>query len=600
MAKKLTKLSKIEQIYRVIIKTRTTSIMKLVRQQHTIDPVRIIDISKKHEIAELREDAESSFRLAKRSMEKRYRNDEDNPRDIFASEKYVYPNQEETAAYVTHLILVEDKRLVAIIKRTKSGANGFIFDLWRRLATYMDDDKIIPYENIYILTGMSSTPWVNTMEKDCPQEAFSNIYHRNKMKQIVDEIKNKTHVVLIFDEIDVANAKDQTIYNTLKSAGILDIEFMEAHHISIVLISATIYRELKQMKEWGEKLARPVNLETTPEYVGLEDLVDRKIIKEFYPIKTLRDAIRWIKEDILDYFPDGDYRVNKIRTNAKGEGFIQKACDELGIYFYQDNSKTRLSPTEKMNLYSELIKTRHVVISIKGFERRAVFWPTEWKVKTGALHDKYCKNPCGNVVAQSFPGRFTGYWATEYKNHLCGIIRTSVKKIESYINFYNDPENFNESKMTRSRSTIVKAKYIKGLKERVRHEKTEKKFISIRGNNSFRVYQTLADHIKAREFMNYKSKTFKKNNHGFYTCKIAQISGHAKVQHIETAIKSIKANCGEQHKRDKSSWRTTYPCYIDITDNDTEVWVLLIQPDDECIVPQLDKLLPDHIGDWFE
>jgi hypothetical protein len=593
--------------------------MSLSTQRHVNDLMGVIDISNKINIglARQREKVDASFVFADKDMESRNHNgtenedvtDFDGPRDIFSSEEYVYSNQKSAAATVTHLILIENKRLITIIKRTKSGANGFIFDLWRRLATHPDDTKVIPYKNIYILTGMSNKSWDTTMKTDCPHIMKPNIKHRNQMKKIVDKIKTTKNVVLIIDEFDVANGKNQTIYKTLENAGILDIEFMEKNNISIVGISATIYRELKQMKEWGKNLATHVTLEVGENYVGYEQQLP--YIREWYPVKTLKDARRWVKEDIVEYFAEGDYRVSKIRVNTAksskgGERAIKKACGEAGICCYQDNSKERISPEEKMKIFTELTKKQHVVLMVKGFERRAEFWPTPWKLKTGALHDRYAKNPCGNVVGQSFPGRMSGYWGSEFESHKCGIIRTSVHLIENYIRFYNDPVNYVERKMTRTRATIVKAKFYKGLKEKVRREN----FVAERGLNSFRIYGPgdigLLEHRGACDILGYRKchNQFKKNDDGFYMCKIARVNEYTTPQKIEDVIMSIRAGHGEQkrtnnHGVELSSWRVAYPCYGDVTNKDTLYWVLLIRPVDENKVDKLDRIFPNHQTDFI-
>lgn len=591
--------------------------MSLSTQRNVNDLIGVIDSSDKINIglAMSRDEANTSVKSAVLKMGRRYNNGTkkdkpvthfDGPRDIFASEEYVYPNQKEAAAKVAHSLLVLNKRLVTVIKRTKSGANGFIFDLWRRLATHPDDAKVIPYENIHILTGMSNKSWDTTMKTDCPHIAIPNIKHRNQMKEIVDKIKTTKNVVLIIDEFDVANGKKQTIYNTLENAGILDIEFMEKNNISIVGISATIYRELKQMKEWGKNLATHVTLETGENYVGYEELFP--YIQEWYPVKTLKDARRWVKEDIVEYFTEGDYRVSKIRLNtaksSKGaERAIKKACEEAGICCYQDNSKERISLEEKMKIFTELTKKQHVVLIVKGFERRAEFWPTEWKLKTGALHDRYAKNPCGNVVGQSFPGRMSGYWGSEFESHKCGIIRTSVRLIESYIRFYTDPVNYVERKMTRTRSTVVKAKFYKGLKEKVRAERAEYKnaIPEDRGPESYRVYQSYTEQVRALTYMGYPPRNVWKKqlaNNEMITTKVDGCGNAKKVQNVRDVIRSIRSGRGLTSAVD--SWRNTYPCY----DNPEEpkqkpLWVLLIKPGDEHLVKKLEEKVPS-MGDWLD
>ena len=74
--------------------------------------------------------------------------------------------------------------------------------------------------------------------------------------------------------------------------------------------------------------------------------------------------------------------------------------------------------------------------------------------------------------------------------------------------------------MTRTRNTVVKAKFYKGLKEKVRAERAEYKnaIPEDRGPDSYRVYQSYQEQVRALTFRDILVETFGKNNEIIIKC----------------------------------------------------------------------------------
>ena len=71
------------------------------------------------------------------------------------------------------------------------------------------------------------------------------------------------------------------------------------------------------------------------------------------------------------------------------------------------------------------------------------------------------------------------------------------------------------------------------------------------------------------------------------------------VHSVRTVIKSILAGKGRlKQASGKYTWRSKYPCYLDLSNPNSLVWVLLVQPGDENKLKELDYKLPDHMNDW--
>jgi hypothetical protein len=163
-----------------------------------------------------------------------------------------------------------------------------------------------------------------------------------------------------------------------------------------------------------------------------------KIIQEFYSLQTKENAEKWVKEDILENYGT-DYRVHIVRLSAKSVDIIQKACICNGIDFMNHNSSNRLSPQAIKVLFKDPL-TKHIVLGVKGFFRRANLIPNCWKLRIGATHELYTKLVDNNVQVQGLPGRMTGYWRAIIEGgHKTGPHRTSIKAIEEYEETYINP-----------------------------------------------------------------------------------------------------------------------------------------------------------------
>lgn len=207
-------------------------------------------------------------------------------------------------------------------------------------------------------------------------------------------------------------------------------------------------------------------------YIGLDDLLSMGIIKEYYSLETMDNACRWIKEDIIDNYKD-DYRVHIVRTNAKTINVIKEACKANNIRFKIDTSIERLSKAEIKELFKDRL-TNHVVLAIKGFLRRANLIPNNWKLRIGATHELFTKNPDYNTCVQGLPGRTTGYWRVYIENgHKTGPYRTCIDAIIEYEKTYLDPFGINsyktstlkkkQGKITSISSTMLSPHNINGL-----------------------------------------------------------------------------------------------------------------------------------------
>ena len=403
-----------------------------------------------------------------------------------ATSEYIYPNQIEDAHNVANLFYQMKRNIISITKKTKVGADGFMIEVIKLLATHPDDDFIINEDNVRILTGMSNVTWQNDMTEKSPTFLKDKIFHHGKLSKA--DLKGITNGLIIIDEIDSGDKESQVLHKTLKESGILDVIYIKEKNIKIIIISASIIKELYDTYRWGD-LHQSYKLIIPSSYIGHYDFLKMKIIQEFYNINTKENAEKYIQEDVLDYYrqpcmcmmcnPEQnnqkkDFRVHIVRVNGKSVNMVHNACIKFGVNFINHTSTDRLSEEDIELLFGKTPLTQHHMIGIKGLWRRATLIPDCWKKRIGSTHELYTNKVDNNVQNQGLPGRMTGYWRPAIENgHKIGPYRTSMKAIQEIEDVHIDPfgkntyqtAGFKKDKKGKvsSQPTLLSAKNIENL-----------------------------------------------------------------------------------------------------------------------------------------
>ena len=355
--------------------------------------------------------------------------------DDKATSEYIFPNQMEDANNVVDRFYSKGRRVISIQKKTKVGADGLMIEIAKLLTTHPDDDFVIALDNVRFITGMSNAGWEKDMIDKAPGCFKDKIFHHGKLSR--SDLVNLKNALIIIDEIDSGDKENQVLHTTLKEAGVLDVEYMKKNNIRFVFISATMIKEYHDLYRWGE-LHELYKMTIPDSYIGHKDFLEMGIIQEFYNLKTKENAEKWVKEDIIDNYGT-DYRVHIVRLSGTSVEIIEKACIRNSVIFRNHTSTDRLGEDEIKEFFKEPL-TRHIVLGVKGFFRRANLIPNCWKLRIGATHELYTKIVDNNVQIQGLPGRMTGYWrAIIESGHKTGPHRTSIKAVEQYEATYIDP-----------------------------------------------------------------------------------------------------------------------------------------------------------------
>lgn len=500
--------------------------------------------------------------------------------DVKASSEYIFPNQKEDASKICSIFYESQVRVISIVKRTKVGMDGLMIELAKNMTTHSDNNFVLNKDNIYFITAMSNKTWENDMKDKMPSCFEDNVYHHGKLQRLKTKLRDVKDCMIINDEIDTGDKEGQKLHMILKESGVLDIKYMEKNNIRFIFVSATMVNELRDLFKWGDK--HETHYMTIPEniYIGHKEFLELGIIQEYYPINDDESAEKWVQQDILRNY-GVDYRVHIVRTDQKNKDFIFNACIRNNIDFKNHTSSDRISYEELSDIFNNI--SNHLVITVKGFYRRANLIPNEWKKKIGATHERYVKKYDTNVQVQGLPGRMTGYWKQEILNgHKTGPHRTSIDAINEYEAFYKNPFGKMKYSTTGSKKLFVNPKNIQNL-ETINDDEGKV------DENKYRIYDDEMVVKNVCKILGYDYIETCVNSCGF---KETSLNRKKEVVSLKDAISKVPTAYGTN--KGKKTWRTYYPCYVDITNNETLRFVVIIRPgtDINKVKNELDSLYP--------
>lgn len=361
-----------------------------------------------------------------------------------ATSEYIYPNQHRDAARVMELMCVDKKRIVVVPKKVKVGADGFMIQLVYLMCTHPSDDCAVHIDNVRIITGMSNKSWQTNMRDKVPDVLSDKVIHHDQLKKTNLNLKNGLYII---DEVDTGDKPGQVLQNVLKN--VLDAKAMVENNNRFVFISATMIREMNDLFKWNRYNSELIafhKMEVPKEYFGHIDFLNAGILLPNYPITDVSDARRWVQEDIVDYFEEGDFRVHLIRVSARAKTIrlIKQVCGEYDIPVYEFDCESKLSSHTIDNIFYKESLEKHVVIAVKNFYRRANLIPNSKKVRLGAIHELCPKGPMDHgVQMQGLVGRNAGYIRPIIEGgHRMGRLRCSIQAVLDYEEIYNDPERY--------------------------------------------------------------------------------------------------------------------------------------------------------------
>lgn len=486
---------------------------------------------------------------------------------VIKGESVIYDNQEECSlAIVSNL---HNKKIIniMIVALTQSGKTGTMSGL---IKNYLNDTtNLIPIENIYIITGLSSRDWVEQTTNRMPKSIQERVFHRDNLtNKFVNDIKKKMNVLIIIDEIQIAAKENQTLYKAFNNAGFYNKQNLLKNDIKIIEFTATPDGTIYDLMNWGEN-ALKIKMDPGQGYTSCFDLKNQKRVFQYkdlccYDKKTGVINEEFVAVNILelksciDKYKEPFYHI--IRTP---NGYLSDvSIDNIKKYINEDikyYTYDKESDIEDINKILKVKPNQHTYIFIKEKLRCA---KTLYKKYLGVVYERYTKSPDDAVVIQGLIGRGTGY-----DDNGKSIYFTNIPSIEKYEKLWNS--NFEDkgikwkSKTTKRKNdllhstgtynnpSLIDGMSVSSEESNEEHEPVIKKFTDF---NEVKKY--VKEDLGNKRGPNNPSKNI--NQDGFYE---NYIRGKRSVMDTKEVYDNRKWGI-------KQSFRL-HPCYEDVNDKST-------------------------------
>jgi hypothetical protein len=483
----------------------------------------------------------------------------------------IFENQEIIASKVVSSFKNRKIINIMVISKTQSGKTG---SMCATIKQYLEDtSNLIPIENIYIITGLSSCEWKEQTKERMPESIQQRVFHRCELpKTFVDEIKDKKNILIIMDEIQVAAKKGQTIYNTFRDANLLDLNKLYEHDIKILEYSATPDGTIYDLQKWNEASYK-ILADVGDGYISSYDLLELGRVKQYkelcgYDDKTNKinqivfENIKEIKNDI-DKYKNPLYHIIRTKNGEEQDLTIQnfkKIFNTDDYEFIKYDIESEIGDINKILIINP---EKHTFIFIKEMLRCA---KTLKKTFIGILYDRYSQNPYDSTIIQGLIGRDTGY-----DNNGISICYTNIDSIEKYEKLWKS--NFEDksiewhSKTTKHKkggttggdtfNDIIHYKKFKGspnddnIKEPI-----IKKFDTQESAKEYYIKE-LKEKMKGRG-----PNKIKPNENGYY---------EGTIRSVKKVYSCDEIKCQKKQGLDENNYRF-YPCYRDVSDKTTLEW----------------------------
>lgn len=490
-------------------------------------------------------------------------------------ESIIYDNQEECSlAIVSNL---HNKKLIniMIVALTQSGKTGTMSGL---IKNYLNDTtNLIPIENIYIITGLSSRDWVDQTTNRMPKSIQERVFHRDNLtNKFVDDIKNKKNVLIIIDEIQIAAKENQTLYKSFNEAGFYNKQNLLKNDIKIIEFTATPDGTIYDLMNWGEN-ALKIKMEPGQGYTSCFDLNNQKRILQYKDLCGYDKKNGKVNEEVvavnilelkshIDKYEKPLYHIIRTPNGHMADivvNNLKKYINEDIRYYTYDEE----SDIEDINKILRNEPEHNTYIFIKEKLRCA---KTLYKKNLGIVYERYTKSPDDAVIVQGLIGRGTGYDDNGKSKYF-----TNIPSIEKYEKLWNSnfedktikwksktttrKNNLLHSTGTYNNPTLIDGMSISSEESNEESEPIIKKFTDFDEAKKY-----VKEDLGNKRGINNPNKYI--NSDGFYECNIRGIK---KVWDVNEMYIERKCNI-----INGAGYGFRY-CYEDINDKSTlQFWII--------------------------
>jgi hypothetical protein len=210
-----------------------------------------------------------------------------------------------------------------VIGRTQSGKTGCMVEFLK----FFIANNLIPVENIYLITGLSSKDWEKQCKQRFPASIHLHIYHNGQMGKFKQDVNGKQNILVLIDETHMACQVKQTMSMVFKELH-WKLDFMMENDIKLVQFSATpdgMLYALNQIK-WPKEHVEIHIMEAGDGYFGPREMKKRNQLFQYSNIygrdkyglfdvdeSTIYSNIETILETALVRFESPKYLLFRVR-----------------------------------------------------------------------------------------------------------------------------------------------------------------------------------------------------------------------------------------------------------------------------------------------
>ena len=361
----------------------------------------------------------------------------------------IYPNQKAAADKVYETFEDRGVLVTLALGLTQSGKTGAILACIERFTRLKDDELPVPFDNIYVITGLSSKEWKKQTRERMPVMERSGveglkILHRPDLKTLESELKGKQNVLILIDEVQIACGEEQTVSKEFEKAGLLNKEFMYENDIKIVEFSATPNGNLHDLKSGDH--SRKVIVQPGDGYVGAIDFKNSDRLRETTPLSgphTDNEVLLRLQHDVSDFCDEGKmraryphceyfgprYHLVRTKTGGNQDRDIETLKDRFSGCEFLKYDMEHLSEVDdkgvtEMDRMLRVPPARHTFICLKEKARCAKTFNKEF---IGVWFERAACKMGDDVVTQGLLGRATGY-----DDNGVSLVYTSVRSVEKF------------------------------------------------------------------------------------------------------------------------------------------------------------------------
>lgn len=358
------------------------------------------------------------------------------PSNTTSFEPIIFPNQDYFGKEIAAEFM--DRKILSILALalTQSGKTGSMLGVIKHCLA--EPSLAVPMENIFVITGYSSTEWVEQTQSRFPEELRERVFHRNRLASFVKEVKHLNNVLILMDEIQIAFGDKQSIHNAFMDAGLMSKEQLYARDVKIVQFTATPRNTDNFRKHSFSKI---VLMTPPPGYISIFQLLSDNRVRLYKDVcGAMKDVnysdVNW--KDPKTAMPVLPAVENNIKELDLGEvpryhivrtGRLQMH-DVTILNFMKVFPDAAMMSEMDIDLDEVLMNKpdTHTFIFIKDKLRCA---KTLHKEHLGILYDRMTQKTSMNSVVQGLAGRLTGYHTNQHS-----IVYTSPPMIRKYFNLW--------------------------------------------------------------------------------------------------------------------------------------------------------------------